>query len=333
MENRKYNTKSVVEAGLISGIIVILMLMTVYVPLLDTFGMFILPVPVALLYIRHNTKMTVTALVASAIIVSMIFNPIKGISLTLFFGSTGLMLGYGIKSNKNPISLLLLLALVLLAGSAVNLVITAVIIQNTSVADFLTKTFNLMSEANLKAVESVRQIYTNMGVPQETMKQIDEYAKMLAPDFLLKFLGGAVICGTVILAYIDYIVAKAILSKMGYKVRPMTPFTEFYINSFAGALIVLPLPLGIYLQAKKFPYAEHIYASGMLVMQMTFWLIGISVLAYYLKNKYRISKGMIILIIAFTAMMPIFTTIFVCIGLADMIIDFRRINPNRILRK
>ena len=58
MQNRIYNTKAVIEAGLISALIVVIMLINVYVPIFSIFGMFILPVPVTVLYIRHNYKVT-----------------------------------------------------------------------------------------------------------------------------------------------------------------------------------------------------------------------------------------------------------------------------------
>jgi uncharacterized protein YybS (DUF2232 family) len=134
-------------------------------------------------------------------------------------------------------------------------------------------------------------------------------------------------------AFLNYVTAKAILRRLGYVMKSMTPFTKLYINSLAGALIVMPVPLGVYLKAKNLPLGDPIFTSGTLLMQYAFLMIGISVAAYFLKNRFRLSNGVITLIIIFISFNPVFSSMLLYLGIADMIIDFRKINPNRILKR
>ena len=79
MENKNYSTKAIVEAALISVIISVIMILTSYLPIVSFIGTLILPIPVAILYIRYNTKVTVTAIFLSIILTSILFNPIRAI--------------------------------------------------------------------------------------------------------------------------------------------------------------------------------------------------------------------------------------------------------------
>ena len=68
MENKNYSTKAIVEAALISVIISVIMILTGYLPMLSFIGTLILPIPVAILYIRYNNKVTLTAIFVSLIL-------------------------------------------------------------------------------------------------------------------------------------------------------------------------------------------------------------------------------------------------------------------------
>lgn len=333
MENRVYKTKSVVEAGIISAIIVLLMIITNYVPFINFLGALILPVPVALLYIRHELKITVLAIVVSVILSSVLFNPIQAVLSALSFSFIGLILGYAIKKDKNSSYTIFLLTLMSFIATVLTIVLTAVVIQKTSLNVFFTKFVNDLSEAMKQSIELSKSIYTKMGISQAQMVQMESIYAKFTPELFINMGAGMLILGAFSSSVINYIVAKAILKRLGYNLKKIRSFMELYINSFAGAIIIAPIPLGVYLQAKNIPIGNPILMSGQLIMQDVFAVIGISVVAYFLKHKFKLSKGSITLIIIAAFFIPIFAQVFLYIGLADMMFDFRRINPDKILKK
>jgi uncharacterized protein YybS (DUF2232 family) len=333
MENTKYNTRSIVEAGLISAIIVILMLITGYVPMMSFMGTLILPVPVALLFIRHDIKVTIAAIVVSALITAALFNPIQALLSAISFGLTGLTLGYSIKKGKSSNYTLFLLAVVSLIATLLTLVMTIFLIQNTTITVFVTRTINEINMALKESIDMAKALYSKAGMTEEQFKQMDAMLAMFNTDFLINAIGAILILQSAISAFLNYVTAKAVLRRLGYAMKNMTPFTQLYISSLAGALIVLPVPLGVYLKAKNFSLGDPILTSGTMIMQYVFLIVGISVAAYFLKNRFKLSKGVIILIVLFTAFNPVFSSMFLYLGIADMIIDFRKINPNRILKR
>lgn len=333
MEHRNVETKSLVEASIISAIIIVLMLITGYVPFIAFVGTLILPVPVALLYVRHNLRLTILSIIVSTIITAMLFNPIQAVISALTFSFVGLILGYGIKKEKSSTYTVILLAIMSLLATIATLVLTVVFIQKTSFPAFFTKMIGDVNEAMKQSMEMIKGTYTKWGIPKEQLAQLDTIYSMINPEFIFNMAAAILIMQAVISAVLNYAVARAILKKLGYNLKRLRAFTELYINSFAAAIVIAPIPLGIYLQAKKIPAGGPILISGQLIMEYTFIIIGISVVVYFLRNKYKLTKGATTMIVIATFIIPIFATIFLYIGLADMIFDFRKINPDRILKK
>lgn len=333
MENRKYDAKSIVEAGLIAAIIIVLMLVTGYVPMISFMGTLLLPVPVALLYIRHDLKITLTAIVVSAIITATLFNPIQALLSAISFGLTGLTLGYSIRKNKSSTYILILMGLASLIVTILTTVLTIVMIQKSPVIQFVTKTVNEACEAFKQSFEITKSFYSKAGMTSEQLALFDQFTNIINPDLLMNTIAAGLIMQAALSAFLNYIVAKAVLRRLGYTLQRIKPFTEFYINSFVGALVVLPVPLGIYLQEKGIAVGKPLLLSGQLIMQVVFTVIGISVAVYFLRRRFKLQKGFIVLIILFTAVNQLFSIMYMVIGLTDMMFDFRKINPNRILRR
>jgi uncharacterized protein YybS (DUF2232 family) len=333
MEDRKYNTKSIVEAGLISAIIVVLMLITGYVPIMSFMGTLVLPVPVALLFIRHDIKVTLAAIAVSSIITAMLFNPIQALLSAIAFGLTGISLGYSIKKDKSSNYTLFMLAVVSLIATIITYAITIKVIQKTTYAAFFTKFVSDLNSALTESIAMAKSFYAKAGMASDQLAQLDTMFEMFNAQFLINAFAAIMIFQALFSAYLNYVSAKAILRRLGYHMKKMTPFSQMYMNSLVGAFIVMPLPLGVYLKAKGYPVGDPILVSGQIIMQYTFLVIGLSVAVYFLKNRFKLTNGVITLIVLFTAFNVVFARIFVYLGLADMIFDFRKINPNRILKR
>lgn len=328
MDNSIYKTKSIVEAGIISAIIIVLMLITSYMPFIPFIGTMILPLPVAILYVRHDLKITILAILVSTIIIALAFNPVQALLSVISFSLVGLVLGYGIRKDKDSTITVLLLTVAIIVSNGLSIVITAALIQKTTVYSLLVSSINMLNDALKQTID----IYKGMGIPQQQLDQFQAIIKLFTPELFINMLAASLIIGAFLTSIINYTVAKAVLKRLGYNLKKFRAFTELYINSLAGALIILPIPLGVYLQAKKMPIGAPILTSGQLIMQYVFVVIGISVVAYFLLNKYKLTKGIVALIIIAAFTNSLFATIFIYIGLADMIFDFRKINPDRILK-
>ena len=139
MENKNYSTKAIVEAALISVIITVIMILTGYLPMVSFVGTLLLPIPVAILYIRHNMKVTVTAIFVSIILTSIVFNPIRAIYAAIPCIIIGIVLGYCVKRNKKSSKTLLFLAIACSISNILTIAFSLSFIAKVNLIDFISK--------------------------------------------------------------------------------------------------------------------------------------------------------------------------------------------------
>ncbi len=89
MYNRQNKTNSLVEAGLIVSLMIILIMLNLYFPIFSIFITFLLPIPIAVLYLRQDYKITLWAILVTGVITAMINNPITAVIITISFGTIG----------------------------------------------------------------------------------------------------------------------------------------------------------------------------------------------------------------------------------------------------
>ncbi|MCH5138424.1 YybS family protein [Clostridiaceae bacterium UIB06] len=328
MQNRIYNTKAIIEAGLISALIVIIMLLNVYMPIFSVFGTFILPVPITMLYIRHNYKVTLSAVVVSGILIGMLYDPISALTASILFGSTGIALGYCIKHDIKFSKTILYLAIASVLAIIVKFVLIFSFVYTEGIIQFFNQNIKLLNES----FNVSKDLYIKMGIPNDQIANLEKMTSMFTVDYVLRLIPATIIIISFISAYLNYVITRAILKKLRYTIKEPKPFTEIYINTRIGTIVVLILIVGILLNKNKIEIGEYITSSSGFVLQIIFLLDGLAVACYYLKNKFKMSKMVIVLILVFTATSPI-SIIYMYLGFIDMIIDFRKLDPYRRLIK
>lgn len=326
MNNRVYNTKSIVEAGIITTLIVILALMNIYLPIFSIFGKFILPIPVTVLYLRHNAKVTIISIVVSGILVGMTYNPLSGLTSAIMFGLAGMSLGYCIKNDKKISTTLVLLSSAFFVGTTIDIFVYIKLITGSSINAFVEEMVKAINESFNMAMD----FYKKVGVSEEQLKPLLDSLKMMNADFILKLTPAILIVSSIIFAYLTYILTRLILRKLGYNIKEIPKFTEIYINVKVATILAVFLLLGVLLVRQNIKGGEYVLSSSELLLQYAFLINGLSVAVYYLKNKFNIGKGFTVLIILFT-LFSRFAMIYFMLGLADVILDFRKLDPNRKL--
>lgn len=328
MQNRIYNTKAVIEAGLISALIVVIMLINVYVPIFSIFGMFILPVPVTVLYIRHNYKVTLVAVIVSAIIIAMVYNPLSALTSGITIGFVGMTLGHCVKHKKKASTTVLFLSIALIIVWILSIAIYTTFIDTSGIVSIMDK--------NIKAIKenyySVRDIYVKMGVSKEKLAIIDESYKGITTEYMIKFLPYSVTILSFCLAYLNYVITKSILRKFRYDMEEFSPFSNLYINTRVGTFVVVCLIIGMLLSRNKISVGEYVTNYSQILLQLVFALNGLAFSAYYLRNRFHMSKMVTALILIYTGTTQ-FYIIYMYLGFIDMIIDFRKLDPYRRLIK
>jgi uncharacterized protein YybS (DUF2232 family) len=321
-------TRSVAEAGLFSALVAVIILMNAYVPAFIMVGTFLIPVPITILYLRHGFKNAITAVVASVLLAAMLTDPVIAISSAMLSGTSGLTLGYCLKRKLSTGYTIALLTVASALVVTINLTILSYLLLGTGV----TGTLNYFIELVQESAEMSAEMMTALGASASQIEQIHRMYEVFTLDFLKRALPGLIITSGLLSAYINYKVTEVILKRLKYEVKEMTPISKIYIDNRIVALTIVVLCIGIIFHYRNLGIGEYIYVSSTMVLTMLLNISGVAAVTYYLKNRTRLRNGFIAVIIIFIFFSGL-NAVLMYIGIADIMFDFRKVDPNRIFRK
>lgn len=322
MEN-KNSTRSIVEAGLMSAMVLVLMLLNAYVPVLGYMGLFILPLPITMLVVRQNLKVASISVVASAILISFILNPITAVGTLLRYGLAGLTLGYCIKSNKNAVVSIAIQSVAIIIGTIIDASLYIYLTLNSTLYKVAEMNVNMMKEA----IETSKNLYKSIGVDIQS-NPLFKAMEVFNVDMLFLMIPAILIMSAFMMSYINYVITKQIFKKMKIELAALPKFNYWYFDNRLTAVIIIIACLGIILGTSGVKAGEYITATAIFVLQMIFLIIGVSVLTFFLRDRFKVPKALLVVIILFT--IGSFGYFYAILGFTDSIMDMRGLDPNSI---
>lgn len=318
---KEIKSKSLVEAGLMSGIVFILMMLTI-LPVFDLIGSFIIPIPIALLYLRYGNKIAWASTVVSGILAGIFYNPFLAVQAIIVYGIMGVILGYCIDNNKSSVKTVVYLMIANGIGSLVQFTLSIVIFSKISLKDYLYQIVDMFHE--------IANVMPQTVTGAEGVNPVIEFYKSIDIDFLIMILPVIFIMQVTISAVLNFIVTKSIMRKLGYKnIQDLPKFSNWYLDNKVGAGIVLLICIGTIAKVKSLAYGDTIFFTAYYIFIVAFTIQGLALVSYFLKNKLKLSNILIIFISIMIITSPLIIYLF-GVGLADLIMDVRGIDPNSL---
>lgn len=322
MEN-KNSTRSIVEAGLMSAIVVVLMLISAYVPVLGFMGLFALPIPITMLVVRHNIKVASISVVASAVLISFLLNPITGIGTLALYGLAGITLGYCVKTNKNAVVSIAVQGIAIIIGTIIDFSLYIYLMLNSTLYKFAEMNVNMLKESFNVSMN----LYKSVGLDIQSHPMFKSIEALNVEMFFL-MIPAMLILSAFFMSYINYLITKQIFKKMKIELGALPKFNYWYFDNRLTAFIIIIVCLGIILSTSGIKAGEYITATAISILQMIFLIIGVSVLTFFLRNRFKVPKALTVVIILFT--IGSFGYFYTILGLTDSIMDMRGLDPNSI---
>lgn len=327
---RKYNTNEIVEAGLITGIIVILMLITGYIPVLNIVSTLLLPLPVTVLALRRGYKLSFLSVVIGTILVAMVFDPITAVQSAFTFGFLGISLAYCIKNEKSFETTIILMSVAAFAASILSIALYSGLVLKGGINGI----YSLADKAIAMfkdSYESMKKTLGSNNLNSAAMSQYDQMFKLMTPEFFIKTFLGGISVYSMVTAYINYLVAEKVLKRLKYNMKLPTPFRLLNFDAKLGLAVVAVMFAGSILANYKIPAGGYMYSSANYVLMFILSVQGISVITYFLLEKFKMPKAGAVAIIVLG--ISYIGTIAIYLGLADLLFDFRKINKNSLFYK
>ncbi|GFN36706.1 DUF2232 domain-containing protein [Tepidimicrobium xylanilyticum] len=273
--------------------------------------MFLYPLPFILLGFKYDINHALLALILSAVSTGLMLDMVSGILIFVMFAPLCLSLIYTMKSRRDSLTILFintlifLFSILLMISISKNMTGISIIGQ---LSDISNQTINYWIDV-LKDIGS-----SNYEIlkAREFLEERFEYLILTVPALTMIF--------SLIIAYLNFLLATLLLSRLGYGVVSIPRFSKFKLPNnfllgtglmFLGAFIIKKLEIFYY---------ETIFINLTAIVSFLFLTQGLAVIDYKLKIKnVKIILRLLIyvfLILPIIGIMPF-------IGVLDIIFDFR----------
>jgi len=271
--------------------IVLLTILNFYFPLLSLFVLFIWPIPIVVMAVKHGMRGAVWVILVAAIVNGVFFNPLMGVITVIGFGFVGFVLGGCINEEFSPFRTVVF--------TIVSVLISQSLIITVSY-HFLGYNFDAVFTEALKSLSSSADMEVLIKAQLEFIKRI--YPALVGISSLLT-------------GILNYYISTWYLIHKGFRVIAYKPIKYWYFNRW---LISLGLVIGLIFKS------SIIFSNLNIVLLFLAFLQGFAVGRYYItKNRYKpFLNWLYIFVIIFIPLVPIALAL---AGLVDQWFDLRRI--------
>ncbi|AEB74703.1 hypothetical protein ADU80_04675 [Clostridium botulinum] len=326
MQKQIYSPKAIVETGMMFALITLIIIMTTKIPVLSFMGMFILPIPIIVIYVRYNYKFAFITTVMSIILTSFLYGLMPAFISGVAYGLTGCTFGYCIKNHKKSSATLILVSISIFIGNISTYLIYALFVGKAGILNTLNNSINIIRKYYI----DMRNIYIQQSGTESIVNKINDMIQVITIRNMLIILPMVLILYSFIQGYISYLITRNILKKLRYKVEKMVPFSEMYISNRIIAVTIIISCLGIILNGKEIPFADDVSSAFQILAMMLILFDGMTSVTYFLRRKYKKSKGFTFFILIIGLIVPMFQDVYLIIGLLDIILNLRRLDPDPI---
>ena len=304
------NTKFITEGAALLAIYAMLLLISMYVPILGTVVTFALPLPFILLTIKYkisNAFVIFTAALFITVIVSQPMNLVK----TTMFGLIGIVLGHMYKKQKKPVEILMAGTLAYLIG--------IMLIYVASIKFFNIDLMKQMQNMFNESMAQSEKIVTAAGMPiskeqKELFAQFNDVLQTLFPSLLVMV--------SVCFSWITVMISGSVLRKLKHDVIPWPKFKDIQLPKSIVWYYVVFILLSTFIKVEPTSYLHMVFSNLYVIFALLLVLQGLTFIAFLAHSK-GFTKG--VPIISFIACMfiPMLFPLVTILGIIDLGISLR----------
>ena len=304
------NTKFITEGAALLAIYAMLLLISMYVPILGAVVTFALPLPFILLTIRYKLSSAFVIFTAALFITVIVSQPMNLVKTTMF-GLIGIVLGYMYKKQKKPVEILMAGTLAYLIG--------IMLIYVASIKFFNIDLMKQMQNMFNESMTQSEKIVTAAGMPiskeqKELFAQFNDVLQTLFPSLLVMV--------SVCFSWITVMISGSVLRKLKHDVIPWPKFKDIQLPKSIVWYYVVFILLSTFIKVEPTSYLHMVFSNLYVIFALLLVLQGLTFIAFLAHSK-GFTKG--VPIISFIACMfiPMLFPLVTILGIIDLGISLR----------
>jgi uncharacterized protein YybS (DUF2232 family) len=305
------NTRLITEGAVLLAVYIILLLASLYVPILNIVFMLALPLPFIFFAMKHELKYTWVLLLATSI-VTIIVSSAFNIATTLTFGVAGIVLGSMYKKQKRPTE-------ILLAGTIAYIVIL-VVLYVVSVQFFEYNFIKEMQSMMMQSINMAEQFMkaAGMQIDEKQLKQMKQLPKLIGYA-----VPAMVIVGALIMSWLTILIASPILKRLRFQVQPWPPFRDINLPKSVLVYYVIFVIVATFVKMEEGSYLYTVLLNLNLIFPLLMAIQGFSFIAFFSHQK-GYAKAIPIVIFILSFFVPILFSLVSFLGIIDLGVSLRK---------
>ncbi|MDP4169718.1 MAG: YybS family protein [Bacillota bacterium] len=311
------NVRRLTEGAILLAAFTVLLLITVYVPLLAVVVNLFLPVPFILFAAKNEWKFTFVFFIASMLI-SVIAGAMIALPLTILYGITGGVIGYLLQKNKSRTVIFLL--------SSLTFLILVVAQYAVSVAFFKV---NVIQDSIKMLHDSLNQsssMMKNLGQEKASKKSIEQMKEAI--DLAPTIIPSIFVMSSFFMVFLIQAVSMPIVRRFGIKVEKWKPFRDILLPKSLLWYYLITMIVSMLTHPVKGSYLFMVLINLTYILQLFMMIQGISFVFYFFHRR-GTPKAIPVIITVFSFIMPIFMNIVRILGIIDLGFDLRKRLENK----
>ena len=163
-----------------------------------------------------------------------------------------------------------------------------------------------------------------MGLSESEIARMEEYLSQFV-EMARILLPASMLVTVVAVAGFNYLMARLILRKLGYKLVELEPFSKWRLSWHYGWGYIAGLALAFIGQLQGIPLVLNIGTNVASVFSIVFAVQGAAVVWFFFE-KYRVPKVARWLLMIFIVLNPTFLQMLSWLGVFDAWLDFRKLS-------
>ncbi|PGQ46038.1 YybS family protein [Bacillus thuringiensis] len=303
-------TKFITEGAALLAIYAILLLISMYVPILGTVVTFALPLPFILLTIRYKLSNVLVIFVVALFVTVIVSQPMNLVK-TIMFGLIGIVLGYTYKTRKKPVEILIAGTLAYLIGF--------VLIYVASIKFFNIDIMKQMQSMFSESMVQSEKIVSAIGMPiskeqKELLTQMNDILQLLFPSILVLV--------SVCFSWITVIISGSVLKKLKHDIIPWPKFKDLQLPKSIVWYYVIFILLATFIKVDPTSYLHMVFSNLYVIFTLLLVLQGLTFISFLAYRK-GFTKGVPIISFIVCMFIPMLFPLVTILGIIDLGISLR----------
>lgn len=311
------NARVITEGAMLLAIFAIMLGIAIYVPFSSIVLQFVFVLPFLLFAAKHPVKYSLPFLVLTFII-SFFLGSVIGVTITLLYGITGLIMGYGIQKSESKGNIYIASSIGFLFSLLLLFVVAKLFFQLDFIAEY--------QQMYRDTVNQYMDTLTNLGQtpPLELKEQLLEMGNLISSIAPTVLAGGAFITVFILIA-VNFPIAK----RLKLQVPKFNPFRNFSFPKMIVWIYLVVLLCSLFITEDTGSFFQMVILNASFILQFLLVIQGLSFVFYYAHMKKWV-KVIPILVVIFTFLLPFLLSIIRVLGIIDIGFSLRQRLNNKV---